>query len=62
MYIVFEVVGGIVKRGLKGFKGDYKDFQTGPEDKYGKRVNHRVHGAVFLILIFNILIYLINKL
>lgn len=61
MYIVFEVVGGIVKWGLKGFKGNYKDFQTGPEDRYGKRVSHRVYGAIFLILVFNILIFLIEK-
>ena len=60
-YIVFEFVGGLVVWALNGLKNDYKNYQTGPKDTYGKRVRNRIIGAVALILIFNLLLYMLKR-
>jgi hypothetical protein len=62
MYIVFEVVGGIVVWVFNGCKQDYKQYQTGPGDTYGKRVKRRIYGLIALTILFNSLLFIIKKL
>ena len=61
MYVIYEFIGGVFFWGLHGFKGDYKNYQTGTTDSYGKRVRNRCIGILILLLIFNIPIYFLTK-